>query len=328
MVLLLLLIPLLSIAPDANARVDAARSYRNEMMSGTTDAMPFNHPERTRWNYFPGERVGTRLSAMTGPQRDAALHLLQSILSKQGYETVTGIFLLDAVLRDRAIAAGKPDVSRDPDQYSWALWGEPGEGSWGIRVEGHHLSLNVTETQGGTRCTPLFLGAAPIQVDTGPHKGTAPLVHIERIALALRNTLSAQQAANATLSHDKPHDVLLGPGREDFLKQPEGLSAADLNGPQRAMLMRLINAYAGLLANDLGQQARQRLLAGGPDAVHFSWIGGTTIDQPRYWRLHGLDWIIEFDSVGNSADHVHTVWHDLQGNFGKDLLREHLDHEH
>ena len=324
----LLLVALLSVTPDINTRVDAARSYRDEMLFATTDAVPFNHPERTHWKYLPGERFGTRLSAMTGPQRDAALHLLQSMLSKQGYETVAGIFLLDAELRDRAIAAGQPDASRDPDQYSWAIWGEPGEGPWGFRVEGHHLSLNLTETPQGTRCTPLFLGAAPIHVDSGPRQGTAPLKHIEHIALAMRNALSAQQAAKATLSQDKPHDVLLRPGREDSLKQPEGLSAIDLNGPQRAMLVRLISAYAGLLANDLNEQSRQRLLAGGPDAVHFGWIGGTTLDEPRYWRLHGHDWIIEFDSVGDNADHVHTVWHDLQGNFGKDLLREHLDHEH
>lgn len=333
MALLFLLIPLLSIAPPAcdaatDARVDAARAYLDTVSTTTSELTPFNHPQRTQWNYLPGDRFGTRLSAMTGPQRDAALHLLRSMLSKQGYETASGIFLLDAELRDRAVAAGRPNASRDPDQYAWAVWGEPGEGPWGFRVEGHHLSLNLVDTPHGTRCTPLFLGAAPISIDIGPRQGTAPLLHIERIALALRNALSAEQAAKATLSQDKPHDVLLGPGREHSLTQSAGLSAGELNGPQRAMLVRLISAYAGLLATDLGSQAQKRLLAGGPDSVHFAWIGGTAIDQPRYWRLHGPDWIIEFDSIGDNADHVHTVWHDLQGNFGADVLREHVEHEH
>ncbi|MCH2135462.1 MAG: DUF3500 domain-containing protein [Phycisphaerales bacterium] len=308
--------------------VQAAMEWAKTLEDSPQAQAPMHHEARLAWNYLPGERFGLRLSEMTGPQRDGAMELLQSVLSHQGFETVGGIMLLEGELRDRAIAAGRPDPSRDPEQYTWALWGEPGEGPWGFRVEGHHLSLNVTETADGTRTTPLFLGAAPLRIDEGPHEGTAPLDHIETIALALRNTLNAEQAAKAVLSDDKPHDVLLRPGHEDRLTSKEGLCASELTSPQRAMLLRLINAYAQLLEPRLGNSARARLLAEGPDSVTLGWIGGTSINEPRYWRMHGPDWVIEFDSVGDDPGHVHTVWHDLRGNFGADLLRDHLNKDH
>jgi hypothetical protein len=38
--------------------------------------------------------------------------------------------------------------------------------------------------------------------------------------------------------------------------------------------------------------------------------------------------VIEYDNTQNQANHVHTVWRDLQGDFGHDLLKEHYEHDH
>ena len=47
----------------------------------------------------------------------------------------------------------------------------------------------------------------------------------------------------------------------------------------------------------------------------------------NYWRLHGPLTLIEYDSTQN-ANHIHSVWHDLERNWGRDLLREHYAHGH
>jgi hypothetical protein len=49
-----------------------------------------------------------------------------------------------------------------------------------------------------------------------------------------------------------------------------------------------------------------------------------------YWRLHGALKLIEYDNTQNDANHIPSVWHDLERNFGRDLLREHnqLGHAH
>ena len=49
----------------------------------------------------------------------------------------------------------------------------------------------------------------------------------------------------------------------------------------------------------------------------------------------GPDFLIEYDNTQNNANHIHSVWRDLTGDFGEDLLKEHYaathskgDHNH
>ena len=311
---------------DHADRVQAAEAFA---AADKSTAIALDHPARTHWNFFPGERHGTRLADMTPAQREAAMRLVRALLSQQGWDTVTGIMVVEVELRERSIAAGRGAGNRDPEAYTLAIWGDPTRPHWGSRFEGHHLSVNYTHTPEGSFMTPLFLGAAPKEITEGPRAGTAPLQHIETIALALRNSLSAEQVAEAVISTDRPHDVLLQRGKTDLLKTPQGLAAGTLSGPQRGLLMRLLSAFSGRLAQDMGKAAQQRLLEGGPSAIRLAWIGGTSTDAPRYWRLHGADWVIEFDSVGDDPHHVHCIWHDLRHNFGGDVLKRHLQqHDH
>jgi hypothetical protein len=48
--------------------------------------------------------------------------------------------------------------------------------------------------------------------------------------------------------------------------------------------------------------------------------------HPNYWRRHGLITLIEYDNTQNDANHIHSVWHDLTNNWGRDPLREHYAH--
>jgi hypothetical protein len=48
----------------------------------------------------------------------------------------------------------------------------------------------------------------------------------------------------------------------------------------------------------------------------------------NYWRLHGPITLTEYDNTRNDANHIHSIWHDLRRNWGRDLLREHYAHGH
>jgi hypothetical protein len=38
--------------------------------------------------------------------------------------------------------------------------------------------------------------------------------------------------------------------------------------------------------------------------------------------------VIEYDNTQDGANHIHTVWRDLERDFGGDALREHVRREH
>jgi hypothetical protein len=69
----------------------------------------------------------------------------------------------------------------------------------------------------------------------------------------------------------------------------------------------------------------ERIRKAGDDQIHFAWAGGLEVGQPHYYRIQGPAFLMEYDNTQNNANHVHTVWRDLQNDFGGDLLREHYE---
>jgi hypothetical protein len=45
--------------------------------------------------------------------------------------------------------------------------------------------------------------------------------------------------------------------------------------------------------------------------------------EAHYYRIQGPSFLVEYDNTQNNANHIHTVWRDFDGDFGRDLLREH-----
>ena len=65
-------------------------------------------------------------------------------------------------------------------------------------------------------------------------------------------------------------------------------------------------------------------VAEGPfEAVRFAWAGTPGRGGPHYYRVQGVHFLIEYDASQNDSNHIHTVWRDFTGDFGRDLLREH-----
>jgi hypothetical protein len=69
-----------------------------------------------------------------------------------------------------------------------------------------------------------------------------------------------------------------------------------------------------------------KLRHAGLDAIHFGWAGGVEPGEPHYYRVQGPTFLVEYDNTQHDANHIHTVWRDFDGDFGRDLLREHYRH--
>ena len=97
---------------------------------------------------------------------------------------------------------------------------------------------------------------------------------------------------------------------------------------QRGLLERLIGEYAHNLRHELAEQELDRIRSADMGKVRFAWAGTLEVGRPHYYRITGPTFVIEYDNTQNDANHVHTVWHDRERDFGHDLLKEHYDHKH
>jgi hypothetical protein len=293
-------------------------------------ALPFEHPGRTDWHYVPRDRPGLRLRDMNDTERTAAHELLRAALSSRGYLKADSIMQLDQVLRDLSKAAGHEDPGRDPLQYTFTIFGTPGgDHPWSWRVEGHHVSLNFTITpQSLTATTPAFFGSAPTLVQSGPHSGFRALAAEDDLGRELLASFDAEQLKKVIIEKEVPRDIVMSPGRKrDELGEPIGLAAKEMTEVQRGKLMRLIEEYARNLQDDLAEEQLSRMRENA-DAIRFAWFGSSEPGKLHYYRVHGPRFIIEYDTTQGDPNHVHTVWRDLERDFGQDLLKDHYEHDH
>jgi hypothetical protein len=288
----------------------------------TRATRPFDDAARFEWFFTPVNRTGLPLKDMTTDQRAAALRLLQSATSSQGYLKATGVMHLEGVL---AVLENRPD-RRDPENYHFWVFGTPSpDRPWGWRFEGHHVSLNFTSTDGVTVSTPSFIGANPARVPSGPYAGWRLLANEEDLARTLVRSLDAGQRARAIISETAPRDIITGNDRHASLERTEGLPVAAMTEPQRALLLRLLAEYVDNADPAIARPRLARIEEAGLDRLHFAWAGSLDVGGPHYYRIHGPTVLIEYDNTQNDANHIHSVWRDLENDFGQDLLRRHYE---
>jgi hypothetical protein len=217
--------------------------------------------------------------------------------------------------------------NRDPENYAFAIHGTPeATGTWGWRIEGHHLSLHFTLSSGQVAASlPQFLGANPAVVTrdirNGPRKGQRALGDDEDRAFELLAALSPEQRKKAVFS-DRPFGDIETRNAELLSPlEPVGIAFRDLDAAQQALLLRIVEGFASVAEPSIAQQRLERVRAGGLPTIRFGWAGALERGQPHYWRIQGAGFLIEWDNSG--GNHVHTVWRDFKGDWGRDTLGEH-----
>ncbi len=300
-----------------------------EQRAGATFA--FDSEERLRFHFIPVEmfeRRGIMLADMDGSQRERAHALLRAGLSQRGYLTATQVMELEDVLL--ALEGGQR-MARDRDEYLFSIFGTPGaDRTWGWRFEGHHISLHFTIVDGTIAVSaPAFVGANPAEVREGPQRGRRVLGDREDAARALLEALDPGQRRTATIAEEAPRDILTGAELDIDPLGPVGVAASSMTATQRGLLMDLIEVYATMMTEEVADRRLDLLREAGTGEIAFAWAGGYERGQPHYYRVQGPTFLIEYDNTQNDANHIHSVWRDFDGDFGRDLLREHLDrHPH
>jgi hypothetical protein len=317
-------------SPAAAARMAAAAETLLQSLAPEQHqraVFTFEDHERFDWHYVPRQRAGLPLKDMTADQRSLARAFLENALSPAGFRKATGIMALEAVLREIETFNW---LGRDPQKYYFSFFGRPSTtATWGWRVEGHHLSLNVTLVKGHLLATsPRFLGANPAKVPAGELAGQRVLAVEEDLARALVRSLDRRQREIAVFRPRAYRDIVTGADREVQPLTPVGLSAAELKPEQRDRLLQLIDEYIQTMPSESARPRMDAIRQAGWGQIYFGWAGGLEAGQPHYYRIQGPSFIVEYDNVQNEANHIHTVWRDFEGDFGRDLLREHYARAH
>ncbi|MBW3541371.1 MAG: DUF3500 domain-containing protein [Planctomycetes bacterium] len=316
---------LLARAPeDAKASgeqmVAAARGYLAALSEDQKARTTFGYDdaERLNWHFVPRERKGLPLKDLEGEALVAAKNFIASGLSETGYSQALDVMSLEEVLY--LLEGGEREVRRerrDPGKYYISVFGEPAmEGTWGWRVEGHHLSLNYSITDGEVvATTPEFFGANPALVDAGPERKIRVLAAEEDLARQILKLATPEQEKQMWIEKQAPDDLRGGGEAQPPTTKPVGIPVSKLSPDQKKLMQELLSEYLKNMPQDVERDRRRRINEAGLENIYFAWWGSAEPNERHAYRVQGPAFLIEYNNTQNNANHLHTNWRDPAGDF-------------
>jgi len=326
-------------APAAKATVtakvvDAANAFLATLSDAerTTGTFGFTSSQRTGWSNLPNgifQRNGLRLGDMTPRQREATLALVSAALSREGYQKVTDIMNGDEVLKNKGggrtggrqgAPGGRGGIQFGLEEYYIGFVGTPSATApWILQFGGHHLAINVTIVGPNNVMTQSLPAAQPARYVLNGQT-IRPLGNENDKGFALINALDPAQQKQAILSYEVK-DLVLGPGNDGKVIQPEGMLVSGMNPKQQEMLLDIVHEWVGIL-NDEAATAKMAEIKQNLGKTYFAWSGTTTNGGVAYYRIQGPTVIIEYAPQQGDVDHIHTIYRDPTNDYGAGLVKK------
>jgi hypothetical protein len=313
--------------------VDAAAAFIATLTDDQKAAVQFGFDDaaqRVNWSNFPlggpgADRKGVKWGDMDDAQHAALIELLGTVLSPEGLTMVQ-----EQVAADDAVAAADAkekagqasDSSRPPVSFGSAFYfvsfvGEPSATApWMLQFGGHHLAINATVAGASVTLSPSLTGGQPLKF-TYDGKPVYIVGAEAEAGAALLASLTDDQRGKAVLS-DELGELVLGPGKDGMVLQPEGLPGSDMTDDQKALFMALIGTRLGMLNADDAAVAMEAVKTN-LDQTTFGWWGPTDPVGAAYFRVTGPTVILEFapqTQDGDPTDHAHSMYRDPTNEYG------------
>lgn len=290
----------------------------------------FQDAERGNFHFFPVSRRGVPLKDLKLGQRQLGYALLSASLSHSGNQKALTIMSLGDYLK---ATDESPNKFRDSDQYYFTIFGKPATGAtWGYRIEGFHLSVNVTVVQGRwISVTPSFFGVIPATVPEGPREGLQVLKQETELGRRLATSMTAEQRESGfgeipDFLTETVGGLITGNKRHLERGKPKGLPASQMTDDQKENLIELVEEHVGRIRRDLAGQDLKRIQDAGIDQIHFLWAGGLDEGDPHHYLIQGPTFLIEYDNTQDDANHVHCIYRDFEHDFGDAMLQHYRRH--
>ncbi|MGD1866257.1 MAG: DUF3500 domain-containing protein [Phormidesmis sp.] len=343
-----------------------------------TVLLPFDAPYRTRNFCYVLARCNDeyvlRIADLNSQQKVALNNVLMKAFSGAGYsraiQTINNEWLIEEMenahradpenyptVGSPLVASWPPPPNRNAPNFYIAFFGEPTSMEpWGLRFEGHHLSLNLTFGGEGEQPTvntlPVFFGSSPTIVPESPpavegeaylyprwqsQEGHQMLLLEAWLGRAFLQTLDETTLESGAWS-ELP-DVVLAGGAEvpldadSFLVgKSAGIAVAELSDLQQTLLWEFALEFLQMQANHtVDLEAVKADLA----TSRVWWFGGIEDEEADFYiRVQSDRYLVEllqsntFGVVSEVAsNHVHASFRDLTNDWDYDALGAHL-HEH
>ncbi len=297
--------------------------------------------EWRRWhNIELYERTGVGLEELSKEQKALAFDILKAGLSPKGLKKAKNIMCMEGYL---SFLVPENQLLGN-EKYWFTFMGTPSDTEpWGWQIDGHHLVINYFVLGDQVVMTPTFMGSEPTYIASGLNKGLRTYEVEEKLGLDFYKSLNQEQKDKARIWHKKETDYNRTEAfRDNEIIAKTGVSAKELSESQKKQFIDLIANYVGDIREGHAKIKMEEVITH-LDETNFTWVQSDDLESPFYYRIHSPVVLIEFDhqnpvSVpwdrskpypGPVKTHIHTVVRTPNGNdYGKDLLKEHLETQH
>lgn len=303
--------------------VTAANAFLATLDSDTAATVSYeftDNESRQTWSNFPAQQVprkGVALSDLDTNAKAAAMALVKTMLSAEGYAQVQTVQEADDWLRENS-ASGTDSFGSDADYYI-AIYGTPSAtDAFMVQFGGHHLARNYTYKGTTASITPDFTGTEPKSFTIGS-TDVEPMKEKAGTLFDLFGSLTDDQKTQAKLS-DTIDDILMGPGVDSGeFPETQGVAVSDLSEAQQQLVLDAIGAWvqdaAPGVAASLMQTYTSQL-----DQTHIAFANSDTVDgESTYLRIDGPRVWIELVNTRSQSTpnvHYHGVYRDKNDDYG------------
>lgn len=275
---------------------------------------------RQTWSNFPAAqvpRMGVPLSDLDDTAKAAAMAVVRTMLSDDGYAQVETIQQADDWLKENS-ASGNESFGSDVDYYI-AVYGTPSTSdSFMVQFGGHHLARNYTYKGNTVSITPDFTGTEPKSFTIGS-TDVEPMKQKAETLFSVFESLSAEESTKATLS-EAIDDILMGPGVDSgVFPETQGVAASELTNAQQQLVLAAIGAWVDDAATGAASSLMTTYEAQLPETT-VAFANTDTVDgESSYLRIDGPRvWIELVNTTSRSTPeiHYHGVYRDKNDDYG------------
>jgi hypothetical protein len=239
-------------------------------------------------------------------------------LSAAGYAKTLQVRSLEEVLY--LFEGGDEAYRRDrrhTHKYHITIFGTPGaKGTWGWRFEGHHMSLNFVIRDGVVvSSTPEMFGANPALIDAGPGRSLLVFAAREDLARQILLACNDEQKKQMWIADKAPDDIRGAAAPQAVVDAAVGLRFADMSPDQKKLFRELLGEYLSVMPAQVVKDRLKAIEKAGMDNIRMGWWGESEVNKRHHYVIQGPTFIIEYNNTQNDANHVHSIWRSLEGDF-------------